>query len=81
MRFPQNFHASTSGLNTLVNLEQPSEQTVMDQAFCVNFEGSKQCTTTGSTGVLKGVFSPQELDQYALDFAKSLKSTPLEDNV
>jgi len=81
MKFPENFHASTSGLNSLVNFEVPTETTIKDQAFCVNFEGSKQCTTTGSTGLFLPSFSTSDAHKYADKFVNQLKLAPLVDNV
>jgi len=81
MRFPENFHASTSGLNSLVNFEVPTEATIQDQAFCVNFEGSKQCTTTGSTGLFVPSFSLAEAHKYADVLVNKLRLAPLVDNV
>jgi len=57
MKYPQNFHGATSGLNTSLNLSRPSVDDVKNQAFTVTFEGSKQCTTTGACGLSTSISS------------------------
>lgn len=81
MKYPENFHASTSGLNSLVNFEVPNEECVKWQSFCVNFEGSKQCTTTGSLGLHDPVFDDNTISKYADTMVNAMKQTPLTDNV
>jgi len=79
MKYPQNFHGSASGLNTVLNLTEPSVEDVKDQAFSIIYEGSKQCTTTGACGILHNI-SSKDINTYERGLCTALNSVTLTNN-
>jgi len=79
MKFPQNFHGLTPGINTSLNLSKPSVNDVKNQAFSVTYEGSKHYISTGACGLLKSIPSI-DVKTYEKGIWTALNSINLTDN-